>query len=262
MKKSLFRSGVLLHGGTCKTQNAAFLRSFSVVLFLLPLLFAHTAYGDINAEPLKAAAAGNTARVEQLLKQGANVNVREKDGSTALMWAADSGFTETLKVLIAAGADVNATDKNGTTALMFATRMENTRIVNILKQAEAQAGASNAVLKGNFFSIVAVIIIGIAVIYWGVMNYKREQDESGSKVIAKEGDSVQENETSTQWKQPSAGGSMARGAGLSIVLTFPLAALIAVMFRFPVPFAGYQSGMDAIGPVFLPCSSTGYLEAL
>ena len=42
---------------------------------------------------------------------------------------------------------------------------------------------------------------------------------------------------------------MVKGAGLSIVLTFPLAALIAAVFRFPVPFApSYQSGIEAIVP--------------
>ena len=55
-----------------KSQPAAFLRSFSVVLFLLPLLSAETAYGDINAELFKAAEAGSNAKVEQLLKQGAD----------------------------------------------------------------------------------------------------------------------------------------------------------------------------------------------
>jgi hypothetical protein len=38
------------------------------------------------------------------------------------------------------------------------------------------------------------------------------------------------------------------GALTSIVATFPLAALCALLFRFPVPFAGYLSGADAVGP--------------
>jgi ankyrin repeat protein len=104
MKKSLFHSGVLLHSRRCRTQNAAFLRSFFVVLFLLPLLSAHAAYGDINAELLQAAAAGNTAKVEQLLKQGADVNANHYRGWTALMHAAAKGHTETVMILIAAGS--------------------------------------------------------------------------------------------------------------------------------------------------------------
>ena len=130
MKKSLFHSGVLLHSRRCRTQNAAFLRSFFVILFLLPLLFAHAAYGDINAELLQAAAAGNTAKVEQLLKQGADVNANHYRGWTALMHAAAKGHTETVMILIAAGANLNAKYEDGRTVLISALR--HTEIVKAL----------------------------------------------------------------------------------------------------------------------------------
>jgi hypothetical protein len=38
----------------------------------------------------------------------------------------------------------------------------------------------------------------------------------------------------------------ARGAVLAIAFSFPLAGLCALVYRFPVPFAGYQSGVDSI----------------
>ena len=40
----------------------------------------------------------------------------------------------------------------------------------------------------------------------------------------------------------------ARGAGWSVIATFPMAGLIAFAYRFPVPFAGYMSGFRAILP--------------
>ena len=109
MKKSLFQSGVLLHGGRCRTQYAAFLRSFSVVLFLLPLLFAHTAYGDINAELVQAAEAGNTAKVEQLFRKGADVDAKHAYGRIALMIVARLGRTEIVDILKQAGAQAETT---------------------------------------------------------------------------------------------------------------------------------------------------------
>src|SRR5258706_10137538 len=36
------------------------------------------------------------------------------------------------------------------------------------------------------------------------------------------------------------------GAFLTIGLAFPSAALLALAYRFPVPFAGYESGMAAV----------------
>jgi len=138
---------VLKQDGRCRTQNATFLRFFSLVLFLLPLLFAHTAYGDINAKLLEAALAGNTAEVQQLIKEGVDVNAKYDKGFTALIIAAGMGHTEIAKALIDAGADVNAESGDGRTALMVAEGRGNTAIVNILKQAGAQAETTNPALE-------------------------------------------------------------------------------------------------------------------
>jgi ankyrin repeat protein len=76
-----------------------------IVLFVLPLLFAQTAYGDINAKLLEAAKAGDTAKVEKLLGKGADVNAKAKDGKTALMFAAKEGHAEIVEILKQAGAE-------------------------------------------------------------------------------------------------------------------------------------------------------------
>jgi len=41
---------------------------------------------------------------------------------------------------------------------------------------------------------------------------------------------------------------MAIAACLATLFTFPLAALIALLYRFPLPFVGYESGVDAVVP--------------
>ena len=128
----------LKQGGRCRTQTAGFLRSFSVVLVLLPLLFTYTACGDINSKLRDAAEAGNTAKVEQLLKQGVDLNAKQEDGRTALMVAAFPGHTETAKALIDAGANANAKTNNGVNALQFAAALGHKKIVKILKRAGAR----------------------------------------------------------------------------------------------------------------------------
>ena len=87
-------------GGRLRRRNAGIQRSFSAVLFLLPLLFAHTAHGDINAELLEAAKVGDTVKLKQLVNQGADVNAKTDKGTTALMWAAYKNHIEFVKVLI------------------------------------------------------------------------------------------------------------------------------------------------------------------
>ncbi len=42
--------------------------------------------------------------------------------------------------------------------------------------------------------------------------------------------------------------SMVAGALWSIGLSFPIAAFMALVYRFPIPFAGYKSGVDAVLP--------------
>jgi hypothetical protein len=46
---------------------------------------------------------------------------------------------------------------------------------------------------------------------------------------------------------------------LATFLAFPLAAICAALFRFPVPFAGYQSGFAAIPSVLLGAVFYGFL---
>ena len=59
--------------------------------------------------------------VDQLLKDGANVNTKDSRGTTPLMYAAAVGSPEIMRQLIAAGADVNARNSFEATALMWCT---------------------------------------------------------------------------------------------------------------------------------------------
>jgi ankyrin repeat protein len=58
----------------------------------------------------------DTAALRALLKQGADVNAAEGDGTTALHWAAMNGDAETAQMLLYAGANVKATTRSATAA--------------------------------------------------------------------------------------------------------------------------------------------------
>ena len=62
--------------------------------------------------------------VKLLLAQRADVNAKDNVGRTALMCAAQEGRLETVELLLTKGADINLRDKDGITALMYATRRE------------------------------------------------------------------------------------------------------------------------------------------
>jgi len=59
------------------------------------------------------------AMVKALLAAGADVNIRNNQGKTALMFAVDIIYVPIVEALIAAGADVHIKDKFGNTALML-----------------------------------------------------------------------------------------------------------------------------------------------
>lgn len=40
--------------------------------------------------------------------------------------------------------------------------------------------------------------------------------------------------------------AVSRGAIWAVILTFPLAALCALVYRFPIPFRGYEDGLLAV----------------
>ena len=82
---------------------------------------------------MTAAAKGHIEIVRILLAHNADVTKREKiNDCTALMIAAQEGQAEILQVLLAGGAKVNATNAHGLSALVFAAAHDQAEIVKIL----------------------------------------------------------------------------------------------------------------------------------
>lgn len=52
-------------------------------------------------------------------------------------------------------------------------------------------------------------------------------------------------------RRPSVWRCMLLGAMVAVFASFPLAGFVALVFRFPIPFVGYQSGVEAFLPALL-----------
>ena len=74
-----------------------------------------------------------------LITSGANPNIRDNQLKTPLMLAAVSGSVESVKVLLSIGVDVNAEDADKKSALMYAADAKENRveIIKLLKDAGA-----------------------------------------------------------------------------------------------------------------------------
>jgi ankyrin len=80
--------------------------------------------------------------VKALLKQRADVNAPDVDGTTALQWAAHWNDVDSVKALIAAGAKANVASRYGVTPLHEAASIGSAPIVNTLLRAGATADAT------------------------------------------------------------------------------------------------------------------------
>ena len=64
---------------------------------------------------------------------GIEVNAADKDGNTALIWAAANGEVEAVKELLRnEKVDVNAANKNGYTALILAAANGKVEVVKVI----------------------------------------------------------------------------------------------------------------------------------
>jgi len=96
------------------------------LLFAAVPVFAATDVAD-------AAMRGDRAKVEQLLKSGADVNAPRGDGMTALHWAAFKDDLNMVRALLAAGANVKVVTRNGSiTPLNIAAKNGNAAMVQAL----------------------------------------------------------------------------------------------------------------------------------
>ena len=110
----------------------------------LVMLSSILCYRNMYTMLLSAASDGNVELVKQLVKNGANVNIQNREGATPLHMAASGGQVEILpnagaivEILLKAGADVNIQDTDGDTPLHYAAYKGHTEAVEALLNAGA-----------------------------------------------------------------------------------------------------------------------------
>lgn len=82
---------------------------------------------------MMAAESGHHETVSLLLERGANPNMQDIGGWTALMKAAARGHTEVVRLLLAFGADADQKNNAGHTALEWASSRNAPEVVKMLR---------------------------------------------------------------------------------------------------------------------------------
>jgi ankyrin repeat protein len=81
---------------------------------------------------ISAARDGNVNRLKTLIEAGANVNLKNGEGWTALMTAALKGHYDVARLLVTAGASLEETNNSGWTALRFASSVGDLDMMRLL----------------------------------------------------------------------------------------------------------------------------------
>lgn len=87
--------------------------------------------------------------VNHLLAGRAQVNAKDSDGRTALMFAVVNSHPKVVKALLRAGAHVNARARDGGTALMLAAANGHAEITRMLLNSGAKTGYKYASTGDN-----------------------------------------------------------------------------------------------------------------
>lgn len=107
------------------------------------LAFSCLAAGGTAPQVADAVKARSLTALTTLLKQSADVNVPQSDGTTALHWAAHWDDLPTMDRLLRAGARVNAANRYGVTPLFVAASAGNAATMALLLEAGADANTTS-----------------------------------------------------------------------------------------------------------------------
>ncbi len=109
------------------------------------LALAYSLFAAANGVPglIDAARRGDTASITAILKQGAEVNQPDQDGTTALHWAAHRNDLKTAELLIRAGAKAAVVNQYGVTPISEAAGQGNAAMIEKLLKGGADANTAS-----------------------------------------------------------------------------------------------------------------------
>jgi ankyrin repeat protein len=130
----------------------------SLVVLLAVTVSAQT---DTSRELFRAIQRGSLSEIERLVTRGANANVADGDGVSALMVATLFGDARTVELLLRRGADANRAGASGTTPLMWAMPDEEKVRVLLARganvNARSETGRTPLLIAASYPGTVGVL---------------------------------------------------------------------------------------------------------
>lgn len=138
-----------------------------------------------------AAKEGNLNLTRFLVLKNANINLQNKDGSTALMFAVNEGHENVVKLLLYNNANTDLQNKDGWTALILAANKGYEGIIKLLLEKKANVDLQNN--NGWTALMIAVDnryknIVKLLLSYGAHTDIRNDEDDSAFEVALENGD--------------------------------------------------------------------------
>ena len=109
------------------------------IIVAFALLSAHASGTKCSDEMmLDYSKGGELSKLQDCISGGSNVNAKDKDYWTLLMYASFKGHQSVVETLLQAGADVHAKANAGYTPLIAASAMGHQSVIEVLRKAGAR----------------------------------------------------------------------------------------------------------------------------
>lgn len=162
------------------------IRKLTIAVFLLTLGFINISFADIKEDFVKALDKQDVERVRFLINEGADVNdwMIDEEGTkvtTPLSWAAFHGNMALTELLIEKGANLNVTDAMGNSALHWAAINNEKEVVKLLLDKGADVNVRNCQFgKTPLMSTSSTEVVKILIAAGADINAK---DNDGSTAL-------------------------------------------------------------------------------
>jgi ankyrin repeat protein len=135
---------------------------------------------------------GGSDTVALMLEEGADPNVKDGRGDTALGLAATIGEVETMRLLLAKGADAAAANNRGERPIILATKSKRAEAVSLLLQEGVDANVANtsfSTVRNGPIAMIKLTLLHRAAAF-GPVQMVRDLLKAGADVNARDGRSL------------------------------------------------------------------------
>lgn len=156
-----------------KKQNGMFFSFFCVtVLFVLGCNI------PTSENIFESIASGNIEKVQQYISNGKDINIKDSNQNTLLIYAITNGKNDIVDLLLNTPIDINERNAQGLSALMIASQKNNITAVNWLTTKDVYINAKD---KGNFSALMFASEMGYSEIVTKLLNKGAKIDEKNLK---------------------------------------------------------------------------------